>query len=184
MADLSSEVESSMTRISELVGAMKEYSYMDRAASQEIDIHKGLESTLKIFSPKLKDIEVVRDYDRALPQIRAYAGELNQVWTNLIDNAIDAMGGKGRLTIRTSADDDGVTVEIGDTGPGIPAEVKSRIFDPFFTTKPVGRGTGLGLDITYRIITTRHHGTIRVYSVPGNTRFEVHLPQKQTKEQK
>jgi len=184
MADLSAEVESSMTRISELVGAMKEYSYRDQAAFQEIDIHKGLESTVKIFSPKLKNIEVVREYDKKLPAICAYAGELNQVWTNLIDNAIDAMNGTGRLTLRTRAEGDGIQVEIGDTGAGIPAAVKSRIFDPFFTTKPVGQGTGLGLDITYRIITARHHGSIRVDSVPGNTIFQVHLPLRQPKEPK
>jgi signal transduction histidine kinase len=184
MADLSSEVESSMARISELVGAMKEYSYRDQAAFQEVDIHKGLESTLKIFSPKMKDIEVVREYDRDLPHLCAYAGELNQVWTNLIDNAIDAMDGKGRLTLRTMAEGDGLLVEISDTGAGIPPEVKSRIFEPFFTTKPVGQGTGLGLDITYRIITNRHHGSIRVDSVPGNTRFQIRLPLRQPKEPK
>jgi len=182
MADLSAEVESSMSRISELVGAMKEYSYRDQAAFQEIDLHKGLESTLKIFSPKLKNIEIVREYDRTLPHICAYAGELNQVWTNLIDNAIDAMNGQGRLTIRTAPDAEGVLVEIGDTGAGIPPEVKSHIFEPFFTTKAVGQGTGLGLDITYRIIKNRHHGSIRVDSVPGNTRFQVRLPLKQSKE--
>jgi signal transduction histidine kinase len=171
-----------MSRISELVGAMKEYSYRDQAAFQEIDLHKGLENTLKIFSPKLKNIEIVREYDRTLPHICAYAGELNQVWTNLIDNAIDAMNGQGRLTIRTAPDAEGVLVEIGDTGAGIPPEVKSHIFEPFFTTKAVGQGTGLGLDISYRIIKNRHHGSIRVDSVPGNTRFQVRLPLKQSKE--
>ena len=182
MMDLACQIENSTTRISDLVTAMKEYSYMDQAAFQTIDVHQGLDSTLKIFTPKLKNIEVVRDYHRDLPPICAYPGELNQVWTNLIDNSIYAMSGKGRLTIRTARDPEGVLIEIHDTGTGIPPEVKARLFEPFFTTKPVGQGTGLGLDISYRIVTNRHHGSIRVESVPGDTRFQVRLPLMQPKE--
>jgi signal transduction histidine kinase len=121
-------------------------------------------------------ITVVREYDRTLPQIPAYPGELNQVWTNLIDNAVSAMGGTGTLTVRTALDRDQVLVEFGDTGPGIPPEIKERIFEPFFTTKPVGEGTGLGLDISWRIIVNKHHGDLSAKSVPGDTRFRVHLP--------
>jgi signal transduction histidine kinase len=171
------EIRSSAGRISELVGAMKDYSHLDKAPLEEIDIHDGLESTLIIFVHKLKQgVKVVRDYDRALPKVLARGGELNQVWTNIIDNAIDAMGGKGTLTIRTARDRDCVLVEIGDTGPGIPAELQRRIFEPFFTTKDVGEGTGLGLDISYRIVVRRHHGDIRVESKPGDTRFQVWIP--------
>jgi len=121
---------------------------------------------------------VVKDYDRSLPAIPAYAAELNQVWTNLIDNAVSAMGETGVLTVRTGLDRDHVTVDICDTGPGIPAEIRERIFEPFFTTKPVGQGTGLGLDITWRIVVKKHHGDIKVESVPGSTRFRVRLPVK------
>ena len=156
---------------------MKDYSHLDKAAFESIDVHDGLESTLVILGHKLKKgVEVVRDYDRGLPKICAQAGELNQVWTNLIDNAIDAMGGKGTLTVRTAREHDCVLVEIDDTGSGIPAEVERRIFEPFFTTKDVGHGTGLGLDISYRIVVRRHHGDIRVESQPGDTRFQVLLP--------
>jgi signal transduction histidine kinase len=119
---------------------------------------------------------VVKDFDRSLPPIPGYPAELNQVWTNLIDNAVSAMDGHGTLTVRTARDDDRVLVEIIDTGPGIPREIQSRIFEPFFTTKPVGEGTGLGLDISYRIVVNRHHGDLRVESEPGNTRFQVRLP--------
>jgi signal transduction histidine kinase len=183
MAELAKDLESSTERISELVQAMKEYTYMDQAKFQEIDIHKGLESTLKIMHHKLKNgVEVKRQYDESSPKICAYAGELNQVWTNLIDNAIDAMGGKGALTIRTAPCEDGVEVEIEDNGPGIPDEVKSRIFEPFFTTKEVGKGTGLGLDISYRIVTFRHGGRIQVHSKPGKTVFSVYLPANPPKE--
>jgi len=119
---------------------------------------------------------VVKDFDRSLPPIPAYPAELNQVWTNLIDNAVSAMGGQGTLTVRTARDGDRVLVEIGDTGPGIPADLRERIFEPFFTTKPVGEGTGLGLDISWRIVVSRHHGDLRVESVPGDTRFQVRLP--------
>ncbi|HLW78939.1 MAG TPA: ATP-binding protein, partial [Terriglobia bacterium] len=173
------EIENSTRRISELVRAMKEYSHMDQAAIQEVDLHHGLESTLTIFGHRLKrGITVVREYDPTLPKVCAYGGELNQIWTNLIDNAIDAMGGKGELRLRTSWNLDRVTVEIGDNGPGIPADVQPHIFEPFFTTKGVGQGTGLGLDTVCRIV-RNHHGEIKVFSKPGDTRFQVSLPTQQ-----
>jgi len=175
--NLVGEIRSSAGRISELVGAMKDYSHLDKAAFGTVDVHDGLESTLVILKHKLKKgVEVVREYDRTLPKICAQAGELNQVWTNLIVNAIQAMDGKGTLTIRTARERDCVLVEIGDTGRGIPADLQRRIFEPFFTTKDVGEGTGLGLDISYRIVVRRHHGDIRVESQPGDTRFTVLLP--------
>jgi signal transduction histidine kinase len=179
---LMNEIEDATTRISTLVGAAKQYSQLDRAPFQVVDIHDLLSSTLLMMSAKLKDITIVKQYDKTLPKIPAYAAELNQVWTNLIDNAAQAMGstgatgGKGTLTIRTARDDDRILVEIGDTGPGIPPEVQKRIFEPFFTTKPVGEGTGLGLDIAWRIVVNKHHGDLRVESVPGDTRFQVRLP--------
>ncbi len=175
--NLVGEIRTAAGRISELVGAMKDYSHLDKAAFDTIDVHDGLESTLVILKHKLKKgVDVVREYDRDLPKICAQAGELNQVWTNIIVNAIQAMDYKGTLTIRTARERDCVLVEIGDTGPGIPADMQRRIFDPFFTTKDVGEGTGLGLDISYRIVVRRHHGDIRVESEPGNTRFQVLLP--------
>jgi signal transduction histidine kinase len=150
---------------------------MDRAPYQVIDVHELLESTLLMMGRKIGDgIEVVRDYDRTLPDIPVYGAELNQVWTNLIDNAIGAMNGSGTLTVRTARDGDYLLVEVGDTGPGVPEEIRSRIFEPFFTTKAFGEGTGLGLDISWRIIVNKHHGDLRVESVPGDTRFEVRLP--------
>ena len=171
------EIRSSAGRISELVGAMKDYSHLDKAPFERVDVHDGLESTLVILSHKLKEgVTVVRDYDRSLPAVCARGGELNQVWTNIIHNAVDAMGGRGTLTIRTARDHDRVLVEIRDTGPGIPPELQRRIFEPFFTTKDVGHGTGLGLDISHRIVVRRHHGDIRVESKPGDTRFSVWLP--------
>ncbi|MGW6449831.1 ATP-binding protein [Lentzea sp. NPDC055074] len=173
---LMNEIEDATTRVSTLVGAAKQYSQMDRAPYQVVDVHELLDSTLVMFGGKLSDVRVVKDYDRALPTIPAYAGELNQVWTNMIDNALSAMGGSGTLTMRTFAQDRQVVVEIGDTGPGIPAEVQGRIFEPFFTTKPVGEGTGLGLEISWRIVVNKHHGAIRVESRPGDTRFQVVLP--------
>lgn len=170
------EIDNSTRRISELVAAVKEYSYMDQAATQEVDIRQGLENTLLIFGHRLKrGVTVVRTYAPDLPRICARGGELNQVWTNLIDNALDAMNGQGELSIRTARDPDGILVEIGDTGPGIPSAIQPRIFDPFFTTKGVGEGTGLGLDTVCRII-RNHHGNIRVESEPGDTRFQVRLP--------
>jgi signal transduction histidine kinase len=171
------EIEQSTGRISELVKAIKEYTYMDQAPQQEVDIHTGLENTLTILGYKLKSgVSVIRNYDHSLPPICAYGSELNQVWTNLIDNAIDAMGGQGQIAIRTSRKGAYAQVEIADTGPGIPSEVQPHIFEPFFTTKGVGEGSGLGLDIVYRIVVSRHHGDISVSSTPGDTRFQVRLP--------
>jgi signal transduction histidine kinase len=174
---LMNEIEDSATRISSLVGAAKQYSQLDRAPYRAVDVHELLDSTLVMMSRKIgSGITVVKDYDRALPPVPAYAAELNQVWTNLIDNAVFAMGGTGTLTIRTAREDDQLLVEIGDTGPGIPDDIKERIYEPFFTTKPVGEGTGLGLDISWRIIVNKHHGDLRTMSVPGDTRFQVRLP--------
>jgi signal transduction histidine kinase len=173
---LINEITDSVTRISSLVAAAKQYSNMDRAPHERADLHLGLKSTLVMLGSKLEGIEVVKDFDRSLPPVPIYAGELNQVWTNLIDNAVQAMDGHGTLTVRTSLDGDCARVEIGDTGPGIPANIRQRIFEPFFTTKPVGQGTGLGLDISYRIVAGRHGGDITVESEPGNTRFIVRLP--------
>jgi signal transduction histidine kinase len=174
---LMNEIEDSTNRISGLVGAAKQYSQMDRAPFQTVDVHELLDSTLVMLGGKLADgITVVKDYDRSLPAIAAYGAELNQVWTNLIVNAIDAMNGSGTLTIRTSLDEDRVLVEIGDTGTGVPDDIRTRIFEPFFTTKAVGEGTGLGLDISWRIVVNKHHGDIQVESRPGQTWFKVRLP--------
>jgi signal transduction histidine kinase len=173
------EITDATTRISDLVLAAKQYSQMDRAPYRYVDVHEGLDATLVMFGRKLGDgggVKMVKDYDRSLPQIPAYPAELNQVWTNIIDNAIDAMNCKGTLTVRTHLDDTCVVVEIGDTGPGIPPEIRQRIFEPFFTTKAVGKGTGLGLDVSYRVVVSRHHGDIRVESEPGATTFRVLLP--------
>jgi signal transduction histidine kinase len=171
------EIRNSAGRISELVAAMKDYSHLDDAPFERVDVHDGLESTLVILAHRLKKgVKVVRDYDRRIPPIYARAGELKQVWTNVIHNAVDAMGGQGTLTVRTTRDHDCVVVEIGDTGSGIPPELQRRIFEPFFTTKDVGQGTGLGLDISYRIVVRRHHGDLRVESKPGDTRFRIWLP--------
>lgn len=181
IAQLIGEIENSTRRISDLVRAVKEYSHMDRAAMQEIDVHQGIESTLTILGHQLKrGVKVVRDYDKNLPLICAYGGELNQIWTNLIDNAIEAMHGQGELRLRTAQELDRILVEIGDNGPGIPADVLPHIFEPFFTTKGVGEGTGLGLDTVCRIV-RNHHGEIRVSSQPGDTRFQVYLPIDQPK---
>jgi PAS domain S-box-containing protein len=175
--DLAEIIASSANGISELVGVVKSYSHMDRAAVQDVDIHDGIEDTLKILGHKLREgVDVERDYDRGLPHISTFGSELNQVWTNLIDNAIDAMEGKGRLTVRTSLDDDHALVEIADNGPGMPSEVQAKIFDPFFTTKDVGEGTGLGLDVARRIVTKRCGGSITVRSKPGETVFAVRVP--------
>jgi signal transduction histidine kinase len=177
--DLLATVEQGTTRISGLVKAIKEYSYMDRAQLQEVDIHAGIESTLIILKHKLKGgVEVIREYDPHVPHISAYASELNQVWTNILDNAIDAMQGKGTIHIRTMQKGTFVCVEIADNGPGIPPEIQSRIFEPFFTTKDVGKGTGLGLDTAYRIVVVDHNGTITASSVPGETTFRICLPEK------
>ncbi|HTP87180.1 MAG TPA: ATP-binding protein [Bryobacteraceae bacterium] len=181
IARLTSEVENATARISELVRAIKEYSWMDQAPEQEVDVHSGIESTLIILKYRLKQgVNVVRRYDRTVPRVCALGSELNQVWTNLIDNAIDAMNGKGELTIRTAAELDRVLVEIRDNGSGIPPEIRGRIFDPFFTTKSVGEGTGLGLDAVWRIV-QKHRGDVRVESRPGDTRFQVRLPAASTR---
>ena len=173
---LMNEIDDSVTRISTLVGAAKQYSQMDRAPYQTVDLHELIESTLVMLSSKLKGLQVVKDFDRELPPVPAYAAELNQVWTNIIDNAVHAMGGEGTLTLRSWRDGDNAVVEIGDTGPGIPEDIKNRIFEPFFTTKPIGEGTGLGLDISWRIVVNKHQGDLTVESEPGNTRFKVCLP--------
>ncbi|HKX28699.1 MAG TPA: ATP-binding protein [Blastocatellia bacterium] len=174
--ELVTEIEHSTTRISELVKAIKEYTYLDRSGMQEVDVHQGLENTLVILGHQLKrGVTVIREYASDLPRIPAYGGALNQLWTNLVDNAIDAMRGQGHLWIRTSYKFDHILVEINDDGPGIPAEIQGRIFEPFFTTKPQGEGTGLGLDTVYRIV-QKHHGEIRFQSEPGNTCFQVRLP--------
>ncbi|WP_414582601.1 ATP-binding protein [Scytonema sp. PCC 10023] len=175
--ELLDEIDKSSGRISELVKAIKEYSYMDQAPMQEVDVHHGLENTLTILGHKLKcGITVRRDYDRSLPLICAYGSELNQVWTNLIDNAIDAMGGQGQICIRTARENNCcILVEITDNGPGILPEIQGRIFEPFFTTKGVGKGTGLGLVISYRIV-EKHKGEIYLFSESGNTRFQIILP--------
>lgn len=168
-------------RITTLVQAMKAYSYLDQGVRQLVDVHQGIEDTLQIFSHRLKPgIEVSRCYDRTLPQINAYGSELNQVWTHLIDNAIDAMNGKGHLKITTERDGNAVCVTITDSGVGIPPEIQSRIFESFFTTKPVGKGTGLGLDIVRRIVENRHQGTIALESRPGETCFSIRLPLQQS----
>jgi signal transduction histidine kinase len=176
---LMGEIEDSTGRISALVGAAKQYSQMDRAAHQDIDVRDGLKSTLIMLGHKINErgnIAVVKDFDDSLPTVPAHPAELNQVWTNLMDNAIYAMPDGGTLTVRTSREDGWILVEICDTGIGIPPELQQKIFEPFFTTKPVGEGTGLGLDISYRVITQRHGGDLRVKSRPGDTRFQVRLP--------
>ncbi|MDP9367502.1 MAG: ATP-binding protein [Chloroflexota bacterium] len=153
---------------------------MDQAPVQEVDLHEGIESTLTTLAHKLRDVTVARDYDRSLPRIVAHGSELNQVWTNLLDNAVDALAAtpsrERRISIRTAQEEDGVVVEIADNGSGIPPEIQGRIFEPFFTTKGVGEGTGLGLDTSYRIVVRQHRGDIRVTSRPGDTRFRVWLP--------
>jgi signal transduction histidine kinase len=174
---LMNEIADSVTRISSLVDAARQYSQLDRAPYQVVDVRELLDSTLMMLGAKIgPGITVVKDYSASLPRIPAYPGELNQVWTNLIDNAIAAMDGTGTLTVRTALDHDQLLVEFADTGQGVPADIQGRIFEPFFTTKPVGEGTGLGLDISWRIVVGRHHGDLRVESVPGDTRFQVRLP--------
>jgi signal transduction histidine kinase len=174
-ASLLGEIEHSSERIAELVKAVKNYTYMDQAPLQEINLHDGLETTLTVMRHKLKNVEVVRQYDPDLPRIMARGGELNQVWTNLIDNAVDAMEGKGTIWLITRCEASFVMVEVADSGPGIPPEIIGRIFEPFFTTKGIGVGSGMGLEITYQII-HQHSGTIEVQSQPGRTRFIVRLP--------
>jgi len=174
---LMSEITDSVTRISTLVAAAKQYSQLDRTPYQVVDVHDLLKATLVMLNSKVPSgVQVVKEFDRTIPSISAYAAELNQVWTNMIDNALGAMGPTGTLTLRTGRDGDNIYVEIADTGPGIDPAIRPRIFEPFFTTKPVGEGTGLGLDICYRIVVNKHHGDIRVTSTPGDTRFRVLLP--------
>jgi signal transduction histidine kinase len=173
---LVSRVEQSTGRIAELVKAIKSYTYMDQAPLQEVDIHEGIESTLTMLGYKLRNITVVKEFDRSIPRVMAYGSELNQVWTNLIDNAIDAINGSGRICIGTCRDLEHVVVEIVDNGPGIPQEVQARMFEPFFTTKAVGSGTGLGLVISNAIVANRHGGEIEFDSRPGETRFKIRLP--------
>jgi signal transduction histidine kinase len=171
------EIDDSVARISNLVSAAKQYSQLDRAPHQTVDVHDLLKATLVMLNVKIPEgVRVVKEFDRSIPAIPAYAAELNQVWTNLIDNALDAMGDSGTLTLRTGTDDGHIFVDVIDTGPGVDPAIRPRIFEPFFTTKPVGEGTGLGLDISYRIVVNKHHGDIRVDSSPGSTRFRVLLP--------
>lgn len=171
------EVKESTKRISALVGAAKQYSQLDRTPHQDVDLHEGLDATLVMMAGKKPEgVRIVKDYDRSLPHVPAYAAELNQVWTNLIDNAVDAVAGNGTITIRTALDGDYALVEVIDTGPGVPEELRRRIFEPFFTTKGVGQGTGLGLDVSWKVVVNRHGGDLRVVSSPGDTHFQVRLP--------
>jgi signal transduction histidine kinase len=174
---LLSEVLQTTERISQIVRAVKSYTYLDQAPVLEVDVHEGLENTLLIMQHKLKKgVTIKRDYAPDLPRIEAYASELNQVWTNIIDNAVDALQGQGEIKIRTYREEDGVIVEISDNGPGIPEDIQSRIFEPFFTTKAPGQGTGLGLHISHDIIVNRHHGQLLLESKPGETTFRILLP--------
>jgi signal transduction histidine kinase len=179
---LAAELQESTERLSALVGAVKSYAYLDRGDLVEVDLHEGLETTLTVLGFKLKHtaVEVVRDYDRTLPRLTVRGSELNQVWTNLLDNAIDALGERGTITIATRADGGCAVVEIADDGPGIPGDLAGRVFDPFFTTKDVGHGTGLGLATARRIVVERHDGSLTLDSHPGRTVFRVRLPFTQT----
>ncbi|MDB6058482.1 MAG: Cyclic nucleotide-binding protein, partial [Verrucomicrobiales bacterium] len=170
------EMQESTGRVAELVKAVKSYSYMDQSPMQEIDIHEGIENTLTMLGHKLKNATVERNFDRSIPHLMAYGSELNQVWTNLIDNAIYAVEGTGKICVATYQEDDQIVVEIVDNGRGIPPDIQARIFEPFFTTKSVGTGTGLGLVISNRIVADRHRGEIEFESRPGETRFKVRLP--------
>ncbi|MCH7663915.1 MAG: GHKL domain-containing protein, partial [Chloroflexi bacterium] len=171
------EIGEGARRISELVDALKSYSYLDQAPTQAVNIHQGIDNTLVLLRNKLKrGINVQKIYAKELPEINAYGSELNQVWTNLIDNAIDAMDGRGELIIRTSLQEDWVTVEIIDNGAGIPKEIQDKIFEPYFTTKPPGQGTGLGLEISKKIIVDKHMGDIQVKTKHGETKFTIKLP--------
>jgi len=177
MTELLSEVQETTNRLSQIVKAMKAYTYLDQAPLLEVDLHEGLENTLVIMQHKLKrGVTVKREYAQGLPPIEAYASELNQVWTNIIDNAVDAMDGNGEIILRTYKEDENVIVEIVDNGPGIPEDIQTRIYEPFFTTKPPGKGTGLGLHISHDIIANRHHGQLLVESRPGETKFKAILP--------
>jgi signal transduction histidine kinase len=174
--ELANVIQRSTHRISELVSAVKAYSYMDQAIEQYVDLHEGLENTLIILAHRLKNVTVKRDFDRSLPAIPAHGSGLNQVWTNILDNAVDAVNGTGTIRNRTRRDGDRAVVEITDDGCGISPENLSRVFEPFFTTKQQGQGTGLGLDIAWRIITQEHSGALDVESRPGETTFRVSLP--------
>jgi signal transduction histidine kinase len=171
------EIGHGARRIADIVKALKGYSYMDQAPVQSVDVREGLNDTLVMLGSRLRDgIKVSIDYAEDLPRIQGYGSELNQVWTNLIDNAISAMGGKGALELKTYEDDNWVVVEVADSGPGIPVEAQEKIFDPFYTTKAPGEGTGLGLNISHGIVVEKHRGQISVESKPGATRFKVKLP--------
>ena len=176
LKSLLGQVEQSTGRIAALVKAIRSYSYLDQSPMQEIDIHEGIESTLTILGHKLKNVTVTRAFDRSVPPIMAYGSELNQVWTNLIDNAIHAVNGTGKICIGTSLEDNQLVVEIVDSGAGVPRNLQPHLFEPFFTTKPVGTGTGLGLVISNRIVGDRHGGEIEFESKLGETRFKVRLP--------
>jgi signal transduction histidine kinase len=176
-AVLLAEVKEATDRVSGLVGAMKSYAQLDRASLQIIDVTEGIDSTLVMLGQKLQDgVTVIRDYGPGVPQIEAHPAELNQVWTNVIENAIDAMDANGTLRISTRAGTGHVIIEVADAGPGMPAEVQARAFEAFYTTKDVGKGAGLGLDISRRIIVERHHGQITIDSRPGETVLRVQLP--------
>ena len=179
---LAGELQESTKRMSDLVGAVKSYAYMDRGDLVEVDLHEGLETTLAVLGHRLKhtEIEIVREYDKSLPKLTVRGSELNQVWTNLLDNAIDALGDRGTITISTRGEAGGARVEVSDDGPGIAPENRERVFDSFFTTKEVGHGLGLGLSTAHRIVVDRHHGTITLESEPGATSFGVWLPLTQT----
>ncbi len=175
--ELFNGIDNSTAHISELVKAIKSYAYMDQTPQQDVDIHTGIDNALALLNHKLSSaVKITKSYAVALPKIQAYGSELNQVWTNLLDNAIDAMEGKGEISVTTAIDGDHIVVTITDTGPGIPQEIQNRIFEPFFTTKPVGKGTGLGLDTVYRSVVQRHHGSVTLKSQPGDTQFMVRLP--------
>lgn len=175
--NLTEEIMQGTARISEIVKALRAYSYADQAPIQSVDIHEGLDNTLIMLRSKLQPgVMVHRNYAPNLPRIEAYGSELNQVWTNIIDNAVDAMNGKGEITLRTRREKQWVVVELEDNGPGIPESIQANVFDPFFTTKAPGQGTGLGLNISYNIIVQKHHGEVAVHSRPGQTIFEVRLP--------
>lgn len=176
MHSILATLEQSTLRISEMIDAVTAYSALNESPLQTVDIHQGLDNTLVIFSHALKDIIVTREYDQSIPPVAIYAGELDQVWSNLIDNAIDAIQGRGHIWIRSMQEKDCLIVEIADDGVGIPPDIMPRIFEPFFTTKNVGEGAGLGLDVAYRVVVNRHQGDIRVDSRPGDTRFRVYLP--------
>jgi signal transduction histidine kinase len=173
---LAAAIAEGARRISEIVSALRSYSYLDRGTVQVVDLTEGIESTLVLLQAKLKEMVVLREYAPALPPVPVRGNELNQVWTNIVDNAIDATGGTGTLTIRTAATDEAVVVEIEDDGPGMPPDVAARVFDPFFTTKAPGQGTGLGLNISFNIVVQQHGGEIAVDSAPGRTTFRVSVP--------